>query len=1488
MMNTPRLSARTPDGIKSPVNTATTGNVSLRGLQVINGYQLEVKDRVLVKDQNEPADNGIYIALEHDWVRATDWKIGSQVANGVLVVDNNTGNVWRVSYNGTLFVGTTPVSFDTVVVAGNYSSLLNFDYLDGGLTSNEYDFSVGTVAFVKTYSATSGSVTTLWKKRNVTGPVSQLPKERLDLQCTDGIGAVWELLHTGEVFISSIGGDLESDNADVFRAFDNKAPYLNLEGKEWPCSGLSTDSGAQREILNSKVINGTLLITNSLNGETRTQTFAPYLESEAQLSETKSPVIDWTGLNVLWLGTSIPHQGAGVDGYPERVAEKLNFTVQNWAWSGSHIFYDINGDAFDNGTIRALSMTEADRLAGLAQYGSSSTYDDSFDVVTKASQMTAEYRIKAQFENGPIDVVVLDHNHNDRKNVIEYTANVKTVTSVTTGSSTTFDVNNSEGFTIGDGCYVRISGIADLDYAAGRVTAVGSNSVTVAYDSSGFTGSLTTGEIHWVDRNTIKGAWDFIIAYIKNMGIRYGQSDVKIILSGAPSYFTNNVDRDHSIWSVNRVIREVAESWQLSYFDVANALRLTYQDHINYLPDAVHPSTPETREVFTNVWATWMRNGVGNFYNPEEVLQRNKVIEHVHNQPALYSHYDGAFAHRDVIYTKDDALIDDDFTSGLTAWTQLGTGTPTIVSAPWGSGNAVKFDVLSNNTAPYLRQDAPLGTVPVIAFDFSIDDDTIATGNTQQVTIASINGAGGAGYSVSITQSGDGDLTVRATYNRGGFGQPPVTAFPNSSFVIVQDTKYHAELDIVDGYARFTIDGQVIFKGAIDNDAIASGTALLIGPTFTNMGSAFGVFIGNVVAGAKSEQHVMTTEELQNTVQSYTLAELQAMSPTLTGRRVICSDRADAPLELAPSGYTAQPGDITAANGRVWALQVDGVLNAAHFGAKDEQDSTQAIDDMFSFMEANPHKQSSSVNGERGIWTIYNGWTMYFPKGLYIYSGAGHNIDVQKIWRIKGDGPNESVIKITSDAHFLTNTDASTNIVGYIEFNNIKLQGGRGGFFCSKTNVSNVQYGKRIYNSCFVGYTSVAFGSLNFQDARWHVQQSVFEGGDTGTPVGLILPDEVAECDISGNTFGFNKYQVIIRPESSRYNLGPNNFFFNSAVGNREADIWIIPMGAGDFQNAEGFEIIGNRFSNENALNDMTVLIADRDGATLDHVFTHSTSKSDGWCRSITLKGNKFSRAGLSSDFANPGVIYSYAYKLGGMTFEDNYVSAYPYILEFDSVVTNADIDAGQNFLNRFYPKKGNEAANLEGLIDFSNRDGAGITFSSDESHGYKAEIIGYDSALTNFVNLLTNNSCRALSTDGATFSDVTDSEGLTTGTEVTWAADNSIYMATTFQRASSVSGVPAWMEFDIKAASTQSLSAVKLEIRMGTNIASVTIPVTSGWRRVQIPFTWADDYTSAGTFQIRMRPAGFLDVGVSDKVQIGRRALYHANGKVDYEKVRI
>lgn len=115
--HTPRLPIQAPEGIKSPVATATIADTDLQGLQTINGYQLNVNDRVLVMNQVEPAQNGIYSAQQGSWTRTQDWKVGFQIANGVLVLDINTGVLWRASFAGVFKVDATPVTF-TAVVSG--------------------------------------------------------------------------------------------------------------------------------------------------------------------------------------------------------------------------------------------------------------------------------------------------------------------------------------------------------------------------------------------------------------------------------------------------------------------------------------------------------------------------------------------------------------------------------------------------------------------------------------------------------------------------------------------------------------------------------------------------------------------------------------------------------------------------------------------------------------------------------------------------------------------------------------------------------------------------------------------------------------------------------------------------------------------------------------------------------------------------------------------------------------------------------------------------------------------------------------------------------------------------------------------------------------------------------------------------------------------------------------------------------------------------
>lgn len=72
-------------GVKTPVACCTTGNVTLSGLQVIDGVQLVADDRVLVGSQTNEDENGIYVAKTDNWTRALDLVVSDDVVDGTLV-----------------------------------------------------------------------------------------------------------------------------------------------------------------------------------------------------------------------------------------------------------------------------------------------------------------------------------------------------------------------------------------------------------------------------------------------------------------------------------------------------------------------------------------------------------------------------------------------------------------------------------------------------------------------------------------------------------------------------------------------------------------------------------------------------------------------------------------------------------------------------------------------------------------------------------------------------------------------------------------------------------------------------------------------------------------------------------------------------------------------------------------------------------------------------------------------------------------------------------------------------------------------------------------------------------------------------------------------------------------------------------------------------------------------------------------------------------
>lgn len=103
---------------KQSARAATTGHITLSGLQTVDGINLVAGDRILVKNQNFAGDNGIYVAATEAWVRATDADTSAKVTPGLsLPVEEGTENadtIWMLVTNGAITIGTTPLEFDWV------------------------------------------------------------------------------------------------------------------------------------------------------------------------------------------------------------------------------------------------------------------------------------------------------------------------------------------------------------------------------------------------------------------------------------------------------------------------------------------------------------------------------------------------------------------------------------------------------------------------------------------------------------------------------------------------------------------------------------------------------------------------------------------------------------------------------------------------------------------------------------------------------------------------------------------------------------------------------------------------------------------------------------------------------------------------------------------------------------------------------------------------------------------------------------------------------------------------------------------------------------------------------------------------------------------------------------------------------------------------------------------------------------------------------
>lgn len=115
---------------KYAVRLATTANITLSGLQTIDGVSGSADDRILVKNQSTAADNGIYLMKSGAWVRTQDGDGSSDFVGQIFYVregSTQSNSMWSLTTSGAIAVGSTSLTYKRIgranqATAGTYGS----------------------------------------------------------------------------------------------------------------------------------------------------------------------------------------------------------------------------------------------------------------------------------------------------------------------------------------------------------------------------------------------------------------------------------------------------------------------------------------------------------------------------------------------------------------------------------------------------------------------------------------------------------------------------------------------------------------------------------------------------------------------------------------------------------------------------------------------------------------------------------------------------------------------------------------------------------------------------------------------------------------------------------------------------------------------------------------------------------------------------------------------------------------------------------------------------------------------------------------------------------------------------------------------------------------------------------------------------------------------------------------------------------------------
>lgn len=108
---------------KTAARVATTGNILLNGTQTIDGVAVAVGDIVLVKNQTDATQNGIYIVASGAWTRSTEADSWDELVGAVIFISSGTANAgssWGALAQAGGTIGTTAINWTQSDATSSY------------------------------------------------------------------------------------------------------------------------------------------------------------------------------------------------------------------------------------------------------------------------------------------------------------------------------------------------------------------------------------------------------------------------------------------------------------------------------------------------------------------------------------------------------------------------------------------------------------------------------------------------------------------------------------------------------------------------------------------------------------------------------------------------------------------------------------------------------------------------------------------------------------------------------------------------------------------------------------------------------------------------------------------------------------------------------------------------------------------------------------------------------------------------------------------------------------------------------------------------------------------------------------------------------------------------------------------------------------------------------------------------------------------------